>query len=117
MTGIDYIDSSGALFIIKLEDEARARNVPFSIHGLSKEKMGILSLIDRQALTAPSLAAKERTLNIIEQLGNASIDSRTGHLRYHILFGGTGLRTHPFIDAYAQGALGRCRFLHEKGRR
>ena len=42
MTGIEYIDSSGALFIVKLEDEALARNVPFSIHGLSKEKMGIL---------------------------------------------------------------------------
>ncbi|MBP1749746.1 MAG: hypothetical protein H6Q52_2285 [Deltaproteobacteria bacterium] len=73
MTGIEYIDSSGALFIVKLEDEALARNVPFSIHGLSKEKMGILGLIDRQALTAPSLAAKERSLNIVEQLGNASI--------------------------------------------
>jgi anti-anti-sigma regulatory factor len=73
MTGIDYIDSTGALFIIKLEDEARARNVPFSTRGLSKEKMGILGLIDRQAIAAVSLAPAERTLSIIEQLGNASI--------------------------------------------
>ncbi len=75
MTGINYIDSSGALFIVKLEDEAMARSVPFSIHGLSKEKMGILDLIDREALDAPSLATKERALNVVEQVGNASISA------------------------------------------
>ncbi len=73
MAGIDHIDSTGALFIIKLEDEARARDVPFSIRGLSKEKMAILGLIDRHAIAAPSLAPAERTLSIIENLGNASI--------------------------------------------
>ncbi len=101
MTGIDYIDSSGALFIVKLEDEAIARNVPFSIHGLSEEKMGILSLIDRQALSAPSLAAKERTLNIIEQLGDASIKavrdiydiiSFSGELIYELVHSSTNVR-------------------------
>jgi phospholipid/cholesterol/gamma-HCH transport system permease protein len=101
MTGVDYIDSSGALFIIKLEDEARARNVPFSIQGLSREKMGILSLIDRQALTAASLAAKERTLNIVEQLGNASIKavqdiydivSFSGELVYELIHSLTHMR-------------------------
>ena len=75
MTGIDYIDSSGALFIVKLEGEALARSIPFTIRGLSKEKMGILGLIDRQALAAPSLAPKERTLNIVEQLGNATLEA------------------------------------------
>ncbi|MBP7529064.1 MAG: MlaE family lipid ABC transporter permease subunit [Syntrophorhabdaceae bacterium] len=73
MAGIDYIDSSGALFIVKLEDEARARSVAFTLSGLSREKMGILSLIDREALVKPSLAPRERRLNLIEQLGNASI--------------------------------------------
>lgn len=75
MAGIDYLDSTGALFIVKLEDEALARNIAFSIHGLSKEKMGILGLIDRHAISAPSLAVRERNLNIIEQLGDAALEA------------------------------------------
>jgi phospholipid/cholesterol/gamma-HCH transport system permease protein len=101
MTGIDYIDSTGALFIIKLEGEALARNVPFAVRGLSKEKMGILGLIDRQALTAPSLAPRERTLNIIEQLGNATLEavqdmydiiSFTGELVYELVHSAVHIR-------------------------
>ena len=101
MTGIDYIDSTGALFIVKLEDEARARNVPFAVHGLSKEKMGILGLIDRQALTAPSLAPRERNLKIIEQLGNSPLEafqdiydiiSFSGELIYELVRSSTHVR-------------------------
>jgi len=73
MRGIDYLDSSGALFIVQLEDEARRRSVAFTISGLSREKMGILSLIDRDAMTRPSLAPRERRMNLVEQLGAASL--------------------------------------------
>jgi phospholipid/cholesterol/gamma-HCH transport system permease protein len=73
MSGVTYLDSAGALFIVELEDEARKRSVPFALSGLSREKMGILSLIDRDALTKPSLAPRERRMNIVEQLGVASL--------------------------------------------
>ena len=75
MEKVEYLDSSGALFVVKLEEEALARSVPFTLSGLSREKMGILSLIDRQSLTAPSLAAKETSMGIIGQLGDATIDA------------------------------------------
>ena len=73
MSGVTYLDSAGALFIVELEDEARKHSVPFALSGLSREKMGILSLIDRDALTKPSLAPRERRMNIVEQLGVASL--------------------------------------------
>lgn len=73
MTGVDYLDSSGALFIVRLEDEARVRSVAFTLSGLSREKMGILSLIDRESLTTPSLATKGRPMCIVGQLGAGTI--------------------------------------------
>jgi len=73
MTGVDYLDSSGALFIVRLEDEARARSVAFALSGLSREKMGILSLIDGESLATPSLATKERPTGIVAQLGAGTI--------------------------------------------
>jgi phospholipid/cholesterol/gamma-HCH transport system permease protein len=73
MSGVTYFDSAGALFIVELEDEAGRRSVAFTLSGLSREKMGILSLIDRDALTKPSLAPRERRMNILEQLGVASL--------------------------------------------
>jgi len=73
MGGVTYLDSAGALFIVELEDEARRRSVVFELSGLSREKMGILSLIDTDAMTKPSLAPRERRMNIVEQLGAASL--------------------------------------------
>ncbi len=73
MSGVTYFDSAGALFIVELEDEARKRSVVFTLSGLSREKMGILSLIDRDALTKPSLAPRERRMNVVEHLGAASL--------------------------------------------
>ena len=71
---VEYFDSSGALFLVQLEDEAAARSVPFTIINVSAQQKQILSLVDREALRAPSLAPRERSLNLVEQLGNATMD-------------------------------------------
>jgi len=84
---VEYLDSAGALFLVKFEDEAKARSVPFNIINASDKEQQMMSLIDREALTAESLAAKERTLNIMEQFGAAAIDTLQD-LYEVILFGG-----------------------------
>ncbi|MBA4390464.1 MAG: hypothetical protein C0399_05955 [Syntrophus sp. (in: bacteria)] len=84
---VDYLDSTGALFLVRLEDEAKTRSVPFTIANVSDEGKQIMSLIDRRALTAPSLAAKERALNLLEQLGNETINVLKDIYEV-ILFGG-----------------------------
>ncbi len=71
---VDYLDSTGALFLTQLEDEAKKRSIPFTIANVSGKGKQIMSLIDRKALTAPSLATKERALNLLEQLGNETIN-------------------------------------------
>src|SRR5512145_3240763 len=73
-THVEYFDSSGALFLTQLEAEARGRSIPFSVANVSDQQKQILSLVDREALFAPALASRGRSLNFIEQLGNAAIN-------------------------------------------
>ncbi len=84
---VDYFDSSGALFLAQLEEEARARSVPFAMINVSDRHRQILSLVDREALRAPSLASRERNLNPVEQLGKAATDVLKDVYEV-ILFGG-----------------------------
>jgi phospholipid/cholesterol/gamma-HCH transport system permease protein len=84
---VDYFDSSGALFLVQLEDEARARSVPFATVNVSDQQKQMLSLVDREALHAPSLASRERSLNPVEQLGNTAADVLKDVYEV-ILFGG-----------------------------
>jgi phospholipid/cholesterol/gamma-HCH transport system permease protein len=71
---VEYFDSSGALFLTRLEDEAVARSIPFTIANISIQQKQMLSLVDRKALKAPSLAPRERSLNFVEELGNSTMD-------------------------------------------
>jgi phospholipid/cholesterol/gamma-HCH transport system permease protein len=71
---VEYFDSSGGLFLVQLEDEAIARSVPFAIINESAQQKQMLSLVDREALHAPSLAPRERSLNFVEQFGDATMD-------------------------------------------
>jgi len=71
---VEYLDSAGALFLVELEDEAGARSIPFAVINASGNEKEIMSLVDREALHAPSLAPTERSLNIIEQIGDETIN-------------------------------------------
>lgn len=71
---VEYFDSSGALFLVKLEEEAAARSVPFTIVNVSAQQKQMLSLVDREALRAPPLSSREQPLNRVEQLGSAMLD-------------------------------------------
>lgn len=92
---VEYFDSSGALFLVKLEDEATVRSVPFIMTNISDQQKQMLSLVDREALHAPSLATRERPLNLVEQLGNSTMDILKdvyevilfwGELAYEVVF-------------------------------
>ena len=74
LAGVEYLDSAGALLLIEMEAEAKTRSIPFKLINLSGKGQGIMNLLDRDALTAHPLAPKERSLNILEQIGNVSED-------------------------------------------
>ena len=70
---VEYFDSSGALLITQIQDEAAVRSIPFSLVSISDQQRQMLSLIDKDALHAPALAALDRTLNPVEQLGTKAV--------------------------------------------
>jgi phospholipid/cholesterol/gamma-HCH transport system permease protein len=87
LAGVDYVDGAGALLLIELENQARARSIPFTMMNLSSKAEGIMGLVDRDGLLTPPLIPKERGLNIVQQVGSASLDV-FGDFVNAIAFGG-----------------------------
>lgn len=67
---VTYFDSSGALLITLIEDEAVRLSISLSLTNISQRQTQMLSLIDRGALGAPSIATPYARLNPIEYLGS-----------------------------------------------
>jgi phospholipid/cholesterol/gamma-HCH transport system permease protein len=87
LAGVEYMDRAGALLLIELENDASARSFSLAVVNMSSKEQGIMNLLDRDALFKPALMPKERGLNIIQQIGNASLDIM-GDLVEAITFGG-----------------------------
>ncbi len=72
LSGVEYLDSAGALVLLEVESEARDRGLPFQFLNMSPETQGILGLIDRQALALPPLIV-ERKASLFERVGEATL--------------------------------------------
>ncbi|MBW1991300.1 MAG: MlaE family lipid ABC transporter permease subunit [Deltaproteobacteria bacterium] len=72
LAGVTYLDSAGALLLVELEEEARARGITFTLAHASEEVQKILGIIDRQALTAPPLKVEEKA-GVVEKVGAATL--------------------------------------------
>jgi phospholipid/cholesterol/gamma-HCH transport system permease protein len=73
LSGIDYLDSAGALALLELQQESQGRSVAFEFVNLTDKVRGIMGLIDPQALTTPPLITERQTGNILEQLGDETL--------------------------------------------
>jgi phospholipid/cholesterol/gamma-HCH transport system permease protein len=71
--GLTFMDSAGALTLLRIEDEAREKSIPFSIIDMSEEAKDLMQLIDRQALTLAPLNPSERRVGLIAEIGEQSI--------------------------------------------
>ncbi len=100
LSRVTYFDSSGALLIVLIADEAARLSIPFTLTNISQQQKQMLSLIDRNALSAPSKAPAASSLNPVEQLGDTAEalmkDCRdiiffSGQLLYEIVYS----FTHP----------------------
>ena len=74
LTGVDYMDSAGALLLIEMEEKAATRSMPFSLEGMSEKAQDILSLVNREALTTEPLNPRERHTGVMEQIGISAIN-------------------------------------------
>jgi phospholipid/cholesterol/gamma-HCH transport system permease protein len=88
LAGIEYMDSAGALLLLRIEDDAAQKAIPFSIEQMSEKARNILKLVNRQALTAPPLNLPEKRMLLLEQVGERSLDI-LGDIARSITFFGT----------------------------
>jgi len=72
LAGVEYLDSAGALGLLQLESESKARSVPLEFVNPTEEAKGIMGLIDQEALRIPPLIRERGSANVVEQLGEDS---------------------------------------------
>jgi phospholipid/cholesterol/gamma-HCH transport system permease protein len=71
LSGVDYLDSAGALALARLEAQAAQRGVAVEYRGLEAAAQGIKDLLRPEELAKPPLIAPQRQGNPIEILGNS----------------------------------------------
>ncbi len=74
VAGVDFLDSAGALALIELETQARARSITYELVNLTDKARGIMGLIDPAALTTPPLITERQAGNFLERLGAATLE-------------------------------------------
>ncbi len=70
---ISYLDSSGALLLIDIEEKAGTKSIPVEFINTSDDIKEMLAMINRDSLKTASLINEKRTTNIIETIGEKSI--------------------------------------------
>ena len=73
LAGLDFLDSAGALALIELENQARARSITYELVNPSDKARGIMGLIDPKALVTPPLISERKTGNIVERVGDETL--------------------------------------------
>ena len=73
LSGIDYLDTAGAMILLQLESQADARSIPFEFVRMTQKTKGIMNLIDSKTLAEPPLMPKSKPSGILEQAGVASL--------------------------------------------
>jgi phospholipid/cholesterol/gamma-HCH transport system permease protein len=73
LAGLDFLDSAGALALIELEHQARARSITYELVNPSDKARGIMGLIDPKALTTPPLITGRKTGNFLERVGDETL--------------------------------------------
>lgn len=69
-----HSDSAGALALVRLEEMARERSVPFAFVGMNREVQGVMDLIDRQALSTPPIHPEKGPAPFLEAIGETCLD-------------------------------------------
>lgn len=73
LSGIEYFDSSAMAVVFDIERTTKAAGKKFELTGLTEAVKGLLTLVDREKLTAPSAAKKPKPERILAQLGGGAL--------------------------------------------
>ncbi len=69
LSGLEYLDSAGALALVQLENATKEKSIPFAFVNMTEKTRGIMDLLDRDALMKTPLMEKRGVASIIEQVG------------------------------------------------
>jgi phospholipid/cholesterol/gamma-HCH transport system permease protein len=72
LSGLQYLDSAGALALLTLRRRAEAQSIPFQFVNIGEEARRILTLLDRPTLQTQPLVSPRRPANLVEQAGESS---------------------------------------------
>jgi phospholipid/cholesterol/gamma-HCH transport system permease protein len=74
LSKIEFLDSAGALGLMELEEEAKAKSIPFEFANVTEDAKKIMGLINRKALATKPLISDQESSGLIEQIGDASLN-------------------------------------------
>lgn len=72
LSQVEYLDSAGALALLKLHEEAQSRSMGFQFANIPETAQGIMELLDREDLATPPLIAGRDEAGLVDQLGEAA---------------------------------------------
>jgi len=74
LAGVEYLDSAGALALLLIEQEGGHQGTEVVLRGMDTRAAGIKALISPRALAKPPLIAESRSLGVIDQVGQATLE-------------------------------------------
>ncbi len=72
LSGVDYLDSAGALAVTLMQRQAREAGCQPAVIGADDKVQAVLDLVDEAALAQRPILGAERRLNLVEQVGEAA---------------------------------------------
>ena len=73
LSRIEFLDSAGALGLLRLEEKAKAKSISFDFIHVSGDAKRIMGLINREALSTEPLVSDQESSSLIEQIGEVSL--------------------------------------------
>jgi phospholipid/cholesterol/gamma-HCH transport system permease protein len=73
LSGIEYLDSAGALILWQIRDKAVSRSISFKFINMSEGTKGIMDLLDPESLTAEPLISERKAKGFFEEVGEVTL--------------------------------------------
>jgi len=74
LSNIRFMDSAGAMLLLKLESELKEKSVPFNLVNMSDKVRGIIDLLDKNALSSQPIIPDKRNTGFFERVGEMSLN-------------------------------------------
>jgi len=113
LSGVESMDSAGAMMMLRLEERAQAAGVPFEFAHVSEPLRGIMGLLNMQALRIDPLLQEKESEGIFDLLG-ATAQRRFSDFRQVMIFVGELLTAMTHVIRRPSAVRWNAVFLYMK---